>query len=96
MKYFILALILGTATVLGSSAYADSAQPSQPQSVNEKQLVEHGKYINSDGKQVHSPAHSKDGQMPSGATAKCADGSYSFSQHRRGTCSHHGGVAAWL
>jgi len=34
--------------------------------------------------------------VPSGATAQCRDGSYSFSKHRRGTCSHHGGVAAWL
>jgi hypothetical protein len=25
-----------------------------------------------------------------------ADGTYSFSQSRRGTCSHHGGVAKWL
>ena len=33
---------------------------------------------------------------PPGATAKCRDGTYSFSQHRSGTCSHHGGVAAWL
>ncbi|HZR91001.1 MAG TPA: DUF3761 domain-containing protein [Gaiellaceae bacterium] len=33
---------------------------------------------------------------PPGATARCRDGSYSFSQHRSGTCSHHGGVAAWL
>src|SRR5205807_6581475 len=24
------------------------------------------------------------------------DGSYSFSQSRRGTCSHHGGVARWM
>lgn len=42
---------------------------------------------------AHSP------QMPSGsagATAICRDGTYSFSQHRRGTCSHHGGVAQWL
>ena len=30
-----------------------------------------------------------------GATAKCRDGSLSFSAHRRGTCSHHGGVALW-
>ena len=34
--------------------------------------------------------------VPTGATAKCADGTYSFSQHRSGTCSHHGGVAEWL
>ncbi|MCW6537635.1 DUF3761 domain-containing protein [Sphingomonas lycopersici] len=30
---------------------------------------------------------------PNGATAKCRDGSYSFSAHRSGTCSRHGGVA---
>ncbi|WP_246281870.1 DUF3761 domain-containing protein [Fodinicola acaciae] len=26
----------------------------------------------------------------------CRDGTYSYSQHRRGTCSHHHGVATWL
>jgi hypothetical protein len=30
-----------------------------------------------------------------GATAKCTDGSYSFSATHQGTCSHHGGVAIW-
>ena len=30
-----------------------------------------------------------------GATAVCADGTWSFSQHRSGTCSHHGGVHWW-
>lgn len=34
--------------------------------------------------------------VPAGATARCRDGTYSFSEHRRGTCSHHGGVVAWL
>src|SRR5207248_214409 len=33
---------------------------------------------------------------PAGTTARCRDGSYSFSKHRNGTCSHHGGVATWL
>jgi Protein of unknown function (DUF3761) len=33
---------------------------------------------------------------PPGATARCRDGTYSYSQHRSGTCSHHGGVARWL
>lgn len=33
---------------------------------------------------------------PAGASAKCRDGTYSFSTHRRGTCSHHGGVDTWL
>jgi len=32
---------------------------------------------------------------PVGATARCRDGTYSFSQTRSGTCSHHGGVAEW-
>ena len=52
-------------------------------------------YTNSDGNVVHSPAYSSGG-VPPNATAQCADGTYSFSQHRQGTCSHHGGVAKWL
>jgi len=32
---------------------------------------------------------------PNGATAKCRDNTYSFSAHRSGTCSRHGGVAQW-
>lgn len=34
--------------------------------------------------------------QPSGATARCRDGTYSHSQHASGTCSYHGGVAVWL
>jgi hypothetical protein len=30
------------------------------------------------------------------ATAIRRDGTYSYSANRRGTCSHHGGVAQWL
>jgi Protein of unknown function (DUF3761) len=33
---------------------------------------------------------------PAGASAVCRDGTYSYSQHHSGTCSHHGGVAKWL
>jgi hypothetical protein len=29
---------------------------------------------------------------PSGATALCNDGSYSYAEHHQGACSHHGGV----
>ncbi|MFJ6216697.1 DUF3761 domain-containing protein [Streptomyces sp. NPDC092296] len=32
---------------------------------------------------------------PKGATAKCKDGTYSYSAHFRGTCSHHKGVRYW-
>lgn len=50
-------------------------------------------YTNSNGQRIHSPAYSR--SVPAGATAVCADGTYSFSQHRSGTCSHHGGVSNW-
>lgn len=34
--------------------------------------------------------------VPAGATARCRDGTHSFSSTRSGTCSYHGGVQAWL
>jgi hypothetical protein len=45
---------------------------------------------------VPSPMFTEDGLPPPGASARCRDGSYSFSNTRRGTCSWHGGVAEWL
>lgn len=33
---------------------------------------------------------------PANATAKCKDGTYSYSQHAAGTCSGHGGVDYWI
>ena len=51
-------------------------------------------YTNSAGERVQSPTFSP--TVPAGASAQCRDGSYSFSRNRRGTCSHHGGVAKWL
>jgi len=53
-----------------------------------------GYYKNSEGRCVQRPVKSK--SAPAGATARCRDGSYSFSRNHRGTCSHHGGVAQWL
>ena len=53
-------------------------------------------YVNVDGEWVPSPTKTADGQPPPGASAKCRDGTFSFSRHRQGTCSHHGGVAEWL
>jgi resuscitation-promoting factor RpfB len=50
-----------------------------------------GSYTNVDGITVCSPSNN-----PSGATARCVDGSYSYSLNHSGTCSHHGGVAEWL
>lgn len=51
-------------------------------------------YTNSAGQRVQSPTYYN--SAPAGATALCRDGTYSFSRNRRGTCSHHGGVANWL
>jgi hypothetical protein len=53
-----------------------------------------GTYVNSAGNTVCSPETTS--TIPSGATAQCVDGTYSFSKSRSGTCSHHGGVASWL
>jgi hypothetical protein len=50
-------------------------------------------YTNIYGNKVQSPTYND--SVPTGASAKCKDGTYSFSQHRSGTCSHHGGVSVW-
>ena len=53
-----------------------------------------GYYKNVSGHCVHRPVKAK--HAPKGATAKCRDGTYSFSQHASGTCSLHGGVGRWI
>jgi F0F1-type ATP synthase membrane subunit b/b' len=42
-----------------------------------------------------APLRTQRPERPAGATARCRDGTYSYSASRRGTCSHHGGVAVW-
>lgn len=42
-----------------------------------------------------SSQEASSGSCSTGATAVCDDGSLSYSAHRQGTCSHHGGVAVW-
>ncbi|HEY3947623.1 DUF3761 domain-containing protein [Phenylobacterium sp.] len=51
-------------------------------------------YTNVSGHRVHRPVHAR--SAPHGASARCGDGSYSFSEHHQGTCSHHGGVSTWM
>jgi Protein of unknown function (DUF3761) len=51
-------------------------------------------YTNTNGNCVLRPIAAP--TAPAGATARCSDGTYSFSQNRRGTCSGHKGVAEWL
>lgn len=51
-------------------------------------------YTAESGDRVHRPMHAA--HQPAGATARCRDQTWSFSEHRRGTCSHHGGVVRWI
>lgn len=95
MNKVIVALVALLALGTAQAQYQPGAT-SQPQSASSAQLIERGYYTNSSGQQVHRPAHTVGNQVPAGASAQCRDGSYSFSQHHRGTCSHHGGVARWL
>lgn len=53
-------------------------------------------YTDSDGDRVHAPAYTPGTCAAAGATARCGDGTCSFSQHHQGTCSRHGGVAEWM
>lgn len=75
-----------------SSVSADSVQTEKQKEVDVP-LSNDNYYTNSVGNTVHSPAYAP--SIPAGASARCRDGTYSFSQSRRGTCSHHGGVALW-
>lgn len=81
------------------AAHAPAVQAPQPASAppaitHQATSCGSGSYVNSDGNCVPRPV--KADSPPVGATARCKDGTYSFSQHRQGTCSGHGGVAAWL
>lgn len=91
----ILVLILLSLCITQAVEASTTKHHAAPVVTNEAQLVEHGSYTNKAGNTVHSPAHTTNGKAPAGASAKCGDGSYSFSQSHRGTCSRHGGVAEW-
>ena len=58
-----------------------------------------GTYISASGTVVKRPCGNwLIRTAPNGATARCRDGTFSFSQHPRyyKTCSHHWGVASYL
>lgn len=90
MKNMLGALLLAVSALFSISGYAYSSDP------NEAALTSHHHYINKYGQDVHSPSKSVSGTAPLGASAQCRDGTYSFSEHHQGTCSHHGGVAEWM
>ena len=96
MRKLLVALLFLPLIAFSDDKSAPSAASAvQSQAVN-NELQTNKHYTNSDGQVVRSPSKTESGKAPVGATAKCRDGSYSFSQHRTGTCSHHGGVESWL
>ena len=93
MRTTILILAIGLSAIAGASA----ARTSHAYSHHSSYHVRHSGsdyYTNVSGHHVHRPEFTS--QAPRGASAQCGDGSYSFSEHHQGTCSHHGGVSSWL
>jgi hypothetical protein len=84
------AAFLAFAAVLALAATAEARSHHPPTASSSDDAY----YTNVSGHRVHRPIRAA--ARPSGASAQCRDGSYSFSEHHRGTCSHHGGVADWL
>lgn len=72
-----------------------SAKATNPKAVSVKPLpiAPRGTYTNVNGNKVPRPYIAP--AIPAGASAKCRDNTFSFSQNRRGTCSGHGGVMMW-
>jgi hypothetical protein len=100
-----LAYVLALATVVLSQQIISQTQsppPAQPSTAStttgnskpEAKCADSGTYVNSKGQTTKRPETCSG--PPEGATAHCRDGTYSFSQTRRGTCSRHGGVSKWL
>lgn len=80
-KPMLAAVVVAVAAMIAQPSFARAPRhQNYSQAPNESALVEHGHYVNRQGHDVHSPAHSMDGRVPTGATAKCRDGSYSFSE----------------
>lgn len=78
-----------------TAAAAKSSTPSKaPASKKPSSCDSSTHYVNDSGNCVLRPT--APAAAPGGASAKCKDGTLSFSQHRKGTCSGHGGVAQWL
>jgi resuscitation-promoting factor RpfB len=74
-----------------SGSFSSTSHASQQPKAN---CTDNGTYVNGKGQTVKRPENCS--TAPQGATAQCRDGTYSFSRSKRGTCSHHGGVAHWL
>jgi hypothetical protein len=91
---FSFQIVSQTQTQTPSPSNAPTAANNHQAKHARTNCTNNGTYVNSKGETVKRPENCT--SAPKGATAQCRDGTYSFSQSRRGTCSHHGGVARWL
>ena len=73
-------------------ATPDVSNPSAAEKADQSAISNDTTYTNVSGDTIPSPVHLNSCT----GTAVCNDGSCSYSEHRQGTCSHHGGVAEWL
>lgn len=86
--------------LVAMAALAFAGTSGSARSYHHRSHYSHSAYGSSDyytaasGHRVHRPVYAS--RAPAGASARCSDGSYSFSESHRGTCSHHGGVSSWL
>jgi hypothetical protein len=92
MKKFALAISLFVALVCGCQATNNSSYQNQ----NTAPHPTASQPANSARAASPTIGNSQRHSNPTGATARCRDGTLSYSEHHRGTCSHHGGVADWL
>jgi len=100
LSVVFLGLVLLTQPLAGQTQPAPQSQNGSSSNTSrgsqqpKANCPDNGTYVNSKGQTVKRPESCS--SAPQGATAQCRDGTYSFSRSRRGTCSHHGGVAKWL
>jgi len=83
--------LIGVVLTAGVAVSAAPARPASGPLTSQRIECTAGYYKNVDGRCVRRPSHD-----PRGATARCRDGTYSYSLHASGTCSRHGGVARWI
>ena len=76
----------------GEAAPTTSPRASQPKSSSQPTA---GATSRSPGRTVNTGEHPVSND-PTGAIARCKDGSYSHAKQHSGACSHHGGVAQFL
>src|SRR5204862_393960 len=92
MRFWIAALALAT---LATPSISDArGRPRYSHSYSHGHADGSGYYLARSRHHVRRPVRAF--QAPAGASAQCRDGSWSFSESRRGTCSWHGGVSRWL